>query len=58
MDSVRTLFVWLFSLVVGWQIFYGLHVVGFLLMVSGMCVYNELLIEPAIIAIYQKFQNS
>ena len=54
MDSIRTLFVWFFSLVVGWQLFYGLHVLGFILLVSGMMVYNEILIEPFIIHVYNK----
>ena len=57
MDSIRTLFVWFFSLVVGWQLFYGLHVLGFILMVSGMMIYNEILIEPLAVSLYNRFSG-
>jgi hypothetical protein len=47
MDSLRTFLVWLFSLIVGWQNLYACHILGFVLMVSGMCVFNEIFFEPA-----------
>ncbi|CAL4176649.1 unnamed protein product, partial [Meganyctiphanes norvegica] len=50
LDSVRTLVVWVFSLLVGWQAFiakqFALTFVGFILLVTGMFIYNDLLILP------------
>lgn len=43
LDSVRTFFIWTFSLAVGWQTFNPLQPVGFLLLLIGMCIYNNLL---------------
>lgn len=43
LDSVRTFFIWTFSLAVGWQGFHPLQPVGFLLLLIGMCIYNNLL---------------
>jgi len=43
LDSVRTFFIWTFSLAVGWQTFDPLQPVGFLLLLIGMCIYNNLL---------------
>jgi len=43
LDSVRTFFIWTFSLAVGWQEFHPLQLVGFLLLLIGMCIYNNLL---------------
>ena len=44
LDSVRTLVIWGVSLGVGWQKFQFLQLIGFLILVTGMCVYNDLLI--------------
>ena len=44
LDSVRTLVIWGVSLGVGWQHFQFLQLLGFLILVTGMCVYNDLLI--------------
>jgi hypothetical protein len=35
------LIIWTFSLVVGWQKFYVLHLLGFVLLIVGTCVYNQ-----------------
>uniref|UniRef100_A0A224XEJ2 Putative transport and golgi family organization 9 n=1 Tax=Panstrongylus lignarius TaxID=156445 RepID=A0A224XEJ2_9HEMI len=43
LDSVRTLFIWGFSLIVKWQKFHPLQILGFLLLILGMCIYNNLL---------------
>ncbi|VVC26387.1 Chloroquine-resistance transporter-like,Nucleotide-sugar transporter-related [Cinara cedri] len=43
LDSVRTFFIWTFSLAIGWQGFHPLQPVGFLLLLIGMCIYNNLL---------------
>jgi len=43
LDSIRTFFIWTFSLAIGWQGFHPLQPVGFLLLLIGMCIYNNLL---------------
>ena len=43
LDSVRTLVIWGVSLGVGWQEFHALHLLGFAILVVGMCVYNDLI---------------
>merc|ERR1712001_398493 len=48
LDSVRTLVIWGVSLGVGWQKFQFLQLIGFLILVTGMCVYNDLLIVPCL----------
>jgi len=48
LDSVRTLIIWAFSLAVGWQSFQYLQPIGFVVLLVGMCLYNDLLIRPAI----------
>ena len=40
LDSVRTLFIWLFSLAIGWQKFQWLQPIGFLVLVMGMVIYH------------------
>merc|ERR1712168_134660 len=55
LDSVRTLVIWMVSLRVGWQDFYLLQLLGFVILVSGMCVYNDIIIVPLIRKCLQKF---
>ncbi|BES87541.1 Nucleotide-sugar transporter [Nesidiocoris tenuis] len=43
LDSVRTLVIWGFSLIVKWQGFHILQIPGFILLILGMCIYNNLL---------------
>jgi hypothetical protein len=52
LDSVRTLIIWGVSLAVGWQPFQVLQLVGFAILATGMCVYNDIVIGKAI----QKFK--
>ncbi|XP_065189759.1 solute carrier family 35 member F6-like [Sycon ciliatum] len=40
LDSVRTLFIWAFSLAVGWQKFQYLQPIGFVILVAGMVIYH------------------
>ncbi|KAK9863936.1 hypothetical protein WJX84_010068 [Apatococcus fuscideae] len=42
-DACRTLLIWLFAIWVGWEQFHGLEVLGFLVLLSGTSLYNELL---------------
>lgn len=44
LDSVRTVVIWVFSLAIGWQKFQGLQLGGFVVLVFGMCLYNDIII--------------
>ncbi|XP_052759841.1 solute carrier family 35 member F6-like [Mya arenaria] len=48
LDSVRTLVIWMFSLAVKWQDFQWLQIVGFLFLVIGMSLYNDIIIMPLV----------
>jgi len=48
LDSLRTLFIWAVSLIIGWQAFYWMQPVGFVVLVVGMFVYNDILFLPMI----------
>ncbi|KAK5173892.1 uncharacterized protein LTR77_002573 [Saxophila tyrrhenica] len=45
-DTCRTLFIWLVSLGLGWETFKWLQVVGFILLVYGTGVFNEVVRPP------------
>lgn len=47
LDSVRTMVIWVFSLAIGWQHFQGLQLAGFVALLFGMCLYNDVLITQA-----------
>jgi hypothetical protein len=42
-DACRTLFIWLVSMHIGWEEFHFLEVVGFVVLLSGSSLYNEIL---------------
>lgn len=46
LDSIRTLTVWAASLACQWEVFSYLQPLGFVLLVFGMFVYNDVLIRP------------
>nr|CAD7569462.1 unnamed protein product [Timema californicum] len=55
LDSVRTLFIWIFSLALEWQKFHWLQVktsyflvIGFVLLILGMALYNNVFVMQAI----------
>ena len=48
LDSVRTLVIWGVSLGIGWQVFHFLQLIGFFVLVVGMCIYNDLIISKYI----------
>jgi len=54
LDSIRTISIWMFSIAVGWQQFYGLQLLGFAILLSGMCLYNDILIRPGIFFLLRK----
>eukprot|EP01138_Halocafeteria_seosinensis_P001551 gb/GECG01001589.1/.p1 GENE.gb/GECG01001589.1/~~gb/GECG01001589.1/.p1 ORF type:complete len:387 (+),score=37.68 gb/GECG01001589.1/:1-1161(+) len=41
LDSVRTLVIWGFSLIIGWQSFCWIQLVGFSILITGTVVYND-----------------
>lgn len=45
-DTSRTLLIWIVSLCIRWEPFIWQEVVGFLLLVSGTFIYNEIIIVP------------
>lgn len=48
LDSVRTMVIWAFSLIIGWQNFHYLQVLGFVNLIFGMCVYNDIIVMKPI----------
>lgn len=44
LDSVRTVVIWVVALGVGWQEFHWLQVLGFVGLIFGMCLYNNVLV--------------
>jgi len=46
LDSVRTIVIWVVSISLKWQEFLWLHLVGFIVLISGMFIYNNLLFYP------------
>ena len=47
LDSVRTIFIWVFSLAIGWQQFQPLQPVGYFVLLVGTCIYYDIIIMPA-----------
>ena len=63
LDSVRTVFIWVFSLGIGWQKFEPLQPVGYLILFFGTCIYYDIIIMPGIRFLlrklcYKKFGDS
>jgi len=48
LDSVRTMVIWAVSLAIGWQEFHYLQVIGFVNLLFGMCVYNNIIVMTPI----------
>ena len=44
LDSMRTLIIWMLSIAVGWQTFYALQLLGFIILITGMCIYNDIVV--------------
>lgn len=42
-DACRTALVWAFSVIAGWESFVGMQLFGFLILICGTTLYNELL---------------
>ncbi|XP_044741626.1 solute carrier family 35 member F6 [Chrysoperla carnea] len=48
LDSVRTVFIWVISILLGWQGIHVLDVIGFATLIAGMCIYNNIVINRCI----------
>lgn len=55
LDSVRTFVIWGVSLAIGWQKFQELQLGGFVVLVFGMCLYNDIIIMQTLRAIRNLF---
>ena len=42
----RTILVWIVAMIIGWEKFYILQLVGFLIVILGTLIYNEILVLP------------
>lgn len=45
LDSVRTMVIWMVSLGIGWQDFKYLQLLGFIVLLFGMCLYNDIVVR-------------
>jgi len=45
-DTCRTLLIWVISLMLKWEKFYWQELIGFILLVGGTLVYNEIVVLP------------
>ena len=57
LDSVRTLVIWVVSLALVWENFQALQLVGFVFLIVGMCLYNDIIIVPLIKHIQERRRN-
>ena len=48
LDSVRTIFIWAFSLAIMWQKFEPLQPVGYAVLFLGTCVYYNIIVAPSV----------
>lgn len=56
-DSVRTLVIWAVSLLLTWQEFQWLQVVGFAALLFGMCLYNDVFVCQAYRAVRDRIER-
>ncbi|KAJ3089720.1 hypothetical protein HK102_005686 [Quaeritorhiza haematococci] len=45
-DTCRTIFIWMISLGLGWETFKGLQVVGFVILIYGTFLFNDVISPP------------
>ena len=55
LDSVRTIFIWVFSLIVQWQKFEFLQPIGYAILFFGTCIYYDLIFMPGIRYLMKRF---
>ena len=58
LDSVRTMVIWGVSLAVGWQEFQYLQLIGFASLVTGMCIYNDIVFGKILMLLFIRFRES
>ena len=46
LDSLRTVTIWGYSLAVGWETFQWLQIVGFVFLLAGSFIYNDVIVVP------------
>ncbi|KAK3674731.1 hypothetical protein LTR78_005453 [Recurvomyces mirabilis] len=56
-DTCRTLFIWLVSLGLGWETFKWLQVLGFVLLVYGTALFNDIVQPPTIAFLRRRRQG-
>lgn len=57
LDSVRTFVIWVVSLSLRWQKFNWLQLFGFIILLSGMCLYNDVILRPLYEKIKRRFRS-
>lgn len=45
-DTSRTLLIWIISVFIGWEDFLPLELLGFVFLVAGTLIYNEIITVP------------
>ena len=53
LGNLRTIIVWAITLILKWQTFYALQLLGFAFLLCGTCVYNNVVFAP----LYEKYKN-
>ena len=49
LDSIRTFVIWIFSLAVTWETFSWIQLSGFVVLIIGMFLYNNVIIRPMMV---------
>lgn len=57
LDSVRTFVIWIVSLALRWQGFSVLQLIGFIILLCGMCLYNDVILRPLALKIIAKYRK-
>ncbi|VDP03362.1 unnamed protein product [Soboliphyme baturini] len=57
-DSARTVLIWVVSLALGWQSFSYLQLIGFIVLISGMFIYNDIVFRPIIEKTMKRFNRT
>jgi len=53
LDSIRTVVIWAVGLAAGWEVFQYLQIIGFVLLLAGTMLYNEVLPPPLLSLVYK-----
>ena len=56
LDSVRTLVIWAVSMAIGWQNFFVLQLGGFVILLVGMMLYNDIIILPGVTTKFREIE--